>query len=58
MRLKRLKTDMPLILEKRLKEMDVPHIYAEYPGGHHFDSDVMSSLLNHIAYYRGILAKR
>ncbi|RLD31019.1 MAG: hypothetical protein DRI83_13145, partial [Bacteroidetes bacterium] len=42
--------------EKRLKELDVPHIYSEYPGGHHFDRDVMSSLLNHIDYYRGILS--
>lgn len=42
--------------EIRLKELNIPHIYAEYPGGHHFDRNVMSSLLEHIAYYREILA--
>lgn len=42
--------------EDRLKELNIAHIYAEYPGGHHFDRNVMSSLLEHIAYYREILA--
>jgi len=41
--------------EDRLKELNMPHIYAEYPGGHHFDRSVMGSLLEHIAYFREIL---
>jgi len=43
--------------EHRLKELDMPYIYAEYPGGHHFGRNVMSSLLEHIVYYREIIFK-
>ncbi len=42
----------------RLKELDMPYIYTEYPGGHHFGRSVMSSLLEHIAYYREIILKQ
>ncbi len=44
--------------EHRLKELDMPYIYAEYPGGHHFGRSVMSSMLEHIAYYRDIILKQ
>ncbi len=42
--------------EKRLREIEIPFIYAEYPGGHHFGKSVISSLLEHISYYREILS--
>jgi putative tributyrin esterase len=36
---------------ERLKELGVPHIYGEYPGGHVWNANTLRSLLSHLQYF-------
>lgn len=38
--------------EERLKELNISHIYAEYPGGHYLDKTIINSLFSHIEYFK------
>ncbi len=40
---------------KRLVELGFRHIYAEYPGGHYLDSNVLMSLFSQLQYFRPTL---
>lgn len=40
---------------EKLLDIDFPHIYAEYPGGHYLDANCLRSLLSHLQYFRKTL---
>lgn len=40
-----------LSFHRRLEELGIPHIYAEYPGGHKTGPDQIRSLLTHLQYF-------
>jgi len=40
-----------LKFHKRLEELDMKHVYAEFPEGHLLDSNTFMSLLSHLQYF-------
>lgn len=39
-------------VEAKLKELNLPYIYAEYPGGHVWNKFTLNSLLTHLQYFK------
>lgn len=39
-------------LEAKLKDLSMPYIYAEYPGGHVFNKNIVYSLLTHLQFFK------
>lgn len=44
-----------LAFHQRLVELGFRHIYAEYPGGHYLDSNVLMSLFSQLQYFKPTL---
>lgn len=44
-----------LKMRDRLKDKNIPHLYAEYPGGHVFNGNVIFSQFQHIQYLRNLI---
>lgn len=40
---------------EKLLDMDFPHIYAQYPGGHYLDANCLRSLLSHLQYFNNTI---
>ena len=43
---------------ERLVELGFKHIYAEYPGGHYLDSNVLMSLFSQLRYFHSPAAEK